>query len=316
MNENTPTDQAPEQSVEDRLADKLWGPAEGDSPPESEPADEADDDQPEDQEPQSPGVEEVEIEHEGWKGKIPSKLKAEIDKGADYTRKTQEVADQRRLIEAQARAEQERAAFQKSAEAEYEQLRQIEAQLEQYRKVDLSQVDGETLSRMSMAAANLREERAKLQEAINGKQGEFRKQLASHWDQMAEQARQSVARAIPSWDKDAPQVAEYALSQGYSFEMLTGYDRQTRERVGPGLVDPTFAKTLHKAWQWDKLQSSKPAAQAKAANAAPVLKPGAVDARSMKQVEHMNFKKAMKHARSDSQKAELIGDRLARKFNL
>ena len=56
-------------------------------------------------------------------------------------------------------------------------------------------------------------------------------------------------------------------------------------------------------------------ALAKASKAAPLLKPGAVDPRSSQQIEHMNFKKAIKNARSDGQKAELIGDRIAKRFN-
>ena len=315
MNETT-TDQAPEQSVEERLADKFFGPADKADEPQAhaDDADEAEDDQTDDQAEQSPGVEEVEIEHENWKGKIPAKLKAELDKGADYTRKTQEVAEQRRLVEAQQRIQQEEQAFYQSAAKEYQQLQQIEAQLEQYRTVDLSQVDGESLSRMSMAAANLREERAKLKEGLDSKRGQFKKQMVAQWDEMAQRATQAMT-TIPNWKAVAPQVAEWAINEGFPFEFITGYDRQTRERVGPGVVDPTFAKSLYKAWQWDQLQASKPAAQQKVNKAAPVLKPGAVDARSMKQVEHMNFRKAMKNAPTDSRKAELIGDRLARKFN-
>ena len=277
-------------------------------------ADEGEDDQAEEQSSAEPAVEEVEVEFEGKALKIPAKLKAELDKAQDYTRKTQEVAEQRRVFESQQRLMSEQQAFYESAKQEMEQLQQIETQLEQYRKVDLSQIDSETLSRMSMVAANLREERAKLKESIDGKRGDFKKKVIGAWDDMANNARSAVLKTIPDWDKVAKSVAEYAIEQGFPFEVITGHDRQTRERVGPGVVDPTFAKMLHKAWKWDQLQTNKPSATAKVEKAAPVLKPGAADSRGQKQIEHMNFRKAIKAAPTSAKKAELIGDRLSKRF--
>ena len=220
-------------------------------------------------------LDEIEVEVEGWKGKIPAKLKAEIDKGADYTRKTQALAEEKRLYDAQIRAFQEHQAFTQVASKELTALQQIEAQLEQYRGVDLSQIDGETLNRMSMAAANLREERAKLKEALDQKQGQFKQQIVGSWDQMSNQAREVIVKTIPNWDSVAGQVAQWALNEGFPFEHITGHDRKTRERVGPGVIDPVFAKTLYKAMQWDKLQASKASTPNKIANAPPVVKPGA-----------------------------------------
>lgn len=309
-------------SVEDRIGDHLANMLGGDKPEAEQPAEEVSDDQAEDQSDDQPAeessqanaVEEIEVEVEGWKGKIPAKLKAELDKASDYTRKTQEVADQRRVIEAQQRIQQEQQAFYQHAQQEIDQLQQIEAQLEQYRKVDLSQIDGETLSRMSMAAANLREERAKLKESIDGKRGEFKQKVVQAWDEMANNARSAVLKSIPDWDRVAKSVAEYAISEGFPFEVITGYDKTTRERVGPGVVDPVFARALHKAWKWDQLQANKSATADKTAKAAPVLKPGAVDTRGAEKVAHMNFRKAIKNAGSENKKAELIGERLANKF--
>lgn len=307
-------DQGATQSVEDRIGDALWGNSEEAEVEEAtdEAADQAGD--ADEAVEAKPAVDEVEIEVEGWKGKIPAKLKAEIDKGADYTRKTQEAAEQRRLFETQVRAQQDQQAFAQAASKELEQFRQIEAQLEQYRTVDLSQIDGETLNRMSMAAANLREEKARLKESLDNKRGEFRQQMIRHWDDMTSKARDALTKTIPAWDSVAAEVAQYALSEGFPFEHITGYDRATRERVGPGVVDPTFAKTLYKAMQYDKLQASKATNLAKAKNAPPVLKPGATDPRPNAQVGLMNFKKAMKAAGSDSRRAELIGDRIGSKF--
>lgn len=272
------------QSIEDRLGSLFLGEAEAEPEAVSNTAEEATDetaevseDQAEDQpaEQESSAVEETEVEFEGWKGKIPAKLKAEIEKGADYTRKTQTLADEKRLFDTQMRTQHEQQQFMQSASAELNQFRAIEAQLEQYRQVDLSQIDGETLSRMSMAAANLREERAKLKEALDTKREQFQQTMVSHWDELTAKARDVIVKAVPNWDTVAGQVAQYALNEGFPFEHITGHDRQTRQRVGPGVVDPVFAKTLYKAMQWDKLQASKATVPGKIANAPPVAKPGA-----------------------------------------
>jgi hypothetical protein len=312
---------APQQSIEDRIGNHLFGdadPVAEDAAEES--TDESTDDSADQAEDQpadvqkSSAVEELEVEFDGWKGKIPAKLKAEIDKGADYTRKTQVLADEKRLFDIQARTNHEQQQFMQSAGKELDQYRQIENQLEQYRTVDLSQIDGETLSRMSMAAANLREERAKLKETLDAKREQFRNNMLGAWDEMTSKARDVIVKSVPNWDSIAGQVAQYALNEGFPFEHITGHDRQTRERVGPGVVDPVFAKTLYKAMQWDKLQTSKATTTGKVANAPPVLKPGAVDNRSSQQVGLTNFKKALKTAGSDARKADLIGERLASKF--
>ena len=60
--------------------------------------------------------------------------------------------------------------------------------------------------------------------------------------------------------------------------------------------------------------ASKSEALQKASKAPPVVKPGANDPRVTKQIEHMNFRKAIKGAKTDSQKAELIGAKLAGRF--
>ncbi len=310
-------------SLEDRIGDKMWGPAEQPEPQQAvqaddDQSDDAADDQAEGDEDDAPAqsnaVEEVEIEVEGWKGKIPAKVKAELDKASDYTRKTQEVAEQRRVLDAQYRLRQEEQQFYQSAKPEIEQLQQIDAQLEQYRRVDLSQIDSETLSRMSMSAANLREERVKLKEALDGKQGQFKASIHAAWDQMGESARKAILLKAPDWDASAKSLGKYAIDEGYAYELVTGRDPKTNERVSPGIVDPVFANTLLKAWKWDQLQAKKPAATEKANKAAPLVKPGAVNTQGQKQVAHMNFRKAMKNASSEGQKAELIRQRLENKL--
>lgn len=269
-------------SPEARMSAFFGGGEPATEPEQAQPQDQADD-QPEAveaTETESEAVEEVVeeeaplIELDGRK-LTAEEVKAELSKAQDYTRKTQTLAEEKRLFETQQRLQQEHAAFQQHVASEVEQLRQIDSQLEAYRRVDLSTADPADLSRMSMIAANLRDEKARLQESLNQKQSQFKQHAFKAWDEMAERARDAMSKEVPDWNQAAPKLAQWALEQGYPFEVITGYDRQTRERVGPGVVDPTFARTLYKAWKYDQLQAGKPAAQAKAAKAPPVVRPGA-----------------------------------------
>lgn len=316
-----PAAETSQPSIEDRVGNALWGDSGADDADDADTevvdqaedqADDSDDADASDDVQQSNAVEEVEVEVEGWKGKIPAKLKAELDKGADYTRKTQELAEQRRQIEAHHRLQTEAQQFQQSVAAEVDQLRQIDAQLEQYKRVDLSTIDSESLARMQMLAANLREDKAKLMETIQGKQGQFQQQVIQGWNEMTTRAQEIMRRSFSDWDQAAPKIAEYAIGAGFPVEVITGYDPATRQRVGPGVVDPAFATVLYKAWKLDQLQAKT--ASEKVARAAPMLKPGAADPRNSQQLAEARFRKAIKGARSDTQKAALLADRLAERL--
>jgi len=317
------TDQAvTPQSIEDKIGDALWGSAE-------EPADQAvaeesaevdtedTEDQAVDQSEEtqkSPAVEEIEVEVEGWKGKIPAKLKAELDKVADYTKKTQAVADERRLLETQSRVQQEYQTFLQQNQPLFEEVRQMKALAEQYENADVTNLDPDSITRISRAEAQLRAKISRKETELQQAQGQFKQQMISAWDDMGAKAKAAISRSIPNWENVAGDVAQYALREGYPFEHVTGYDRQTRERVGPGVVDPRFATTLYKAMQYDKLQANKATTMAKANKAPPVVKPGAIDNGSQAQSGLLGFRKALKSAGSDSRRAELIGERVASKF--
>ena len=107
--------------------------------------------------------------------------------------------------------------------------------------MDITQIDGDTLNRMRFAADNLKDRSAKLEKAVEAKKSEFRERVLGSWDELANKAKAVIVKDIPNWDAAAPEVAKYALNEGFQFEHITGHDRRTGERVGPGVVDPVFA---------------------------------------------------------------------------
>lgn len=88
-----------------------------------------------------PDPSEDEIEYEGKKYKVAKELKEAFLRNADYTRKTQEVAEQRRAIEAERQRVSQMA---QATEAELEKRAELTAArktLEQYEQVDWARLE-------------------------------------------------------------------------------------------------------------------------------------------------------------------------------
>ncbi len=110
---NTEAETEVEETVE---LDEYGNPVESDETDETDPEDELE-----------------EIERDGKKYKIPAALKSELMMQADYTRKTQELAEQRKAIQEQ------RSLVEQASQAElnaYASLTNIDQQLAEYQKVN------------------------------------------------------------------------------------------------------------------------------------------------------------------------------------
>jgi hypothetical protein len=236
-------------------------------------------------EPEAP--EEVEFDFGGKKlripkGAVPDELAAELDrftKGTwqDYTRKSQAVAEQTKVVEA------EKAAVQRLASLEGEKLETYARGLSLRQEVEqLSQVDIERLwqsnpdqarmisdrlnmkqrelhsvaSQVAAAEAAIEQERHKASEAET--------QLASR---RAEEGRKTVAAQIKGFDEAA--LVEYA-SKAY------GVDPEVAKAQWPH--NPAGAVIAWKAMQYDRMQAS----------AAKAVKPTPTPATPMKTVVAKN----------------------------
>lgn len=197
-------------------------------------------------------VEETEeVEHEGKKYKIHKELKQALMFQADYTRKTQAVAEERRAVEAMrnqyAQASQEH--LQGLA-----QLVAIDEQINQYASVDwntLNSQDPFQASQLWNQYQQLKEGRqmtaAQLQQ--REQQRTFEAQQISA--KQLEEARQVLERDIKGWSPEmAQQISSHAAKE---------YGFQPHELSG--VMDPRHVKVLHDAWVGRQLmakQSEKP----------------------------------------------------------
>ncbi|MDB5692334.1 MAG: hypothetical protein JWO81_1397 [Alphaproteobacteria bacterium] len=212
---------------------------------------------PEEEEPgdADPASEIEEVEHDGKKYQVPKALKDAFLRQADYTRKTQEVADLRRAVEA------ERQAIRGTGEAEVAaraQLVTIDQQLAHYQRIDWDTWEDQDPFEAQKGWRQFQQ----LQNARSQAAGQFA-QVAQqrHLVQQQETARQIeegravLARDIKDW---SPRLAEALLDHGVS---QYGFQRGEIEEF----TDPRMVKVLHDAWQYRSIAKKQQQAQRHAA---------------------------------------------------
>lgn len=208
--------------------------------------------------------EEVEVEIDGERYLVPKKISDRFIQHADYTRKTQDVAELRRSLSAEREAAVVEKAFSDAVAAERKQLDIFDAQLAQFKAVDWNALDTEQIVRLGRQRDQLREAKDELEGQIKAKRADFDGKLKALGQQAIEAGQKYVEQKIKGFDDgQKKELFAYGLNEGYTRDEL---DR---------LVDPRIIVTLWKARQWDSLQASKPELTKKAANAAPVVRPGA-----------------------------------------
>ena len=287
-------------SLEDRLASKFGFDTQNDEGTVEVETPDAEADGAEQPGAQATDSEEIELEYNGKVYRIPKELQDARLRHEDYTRKTQDIAERARVIDAQARMVQEQQQFQAAHAADLQNLQAIRAQHQSLSSMDISQVtDPMQFMKIQKAIQDLEKADAAQVAAINQKAQEFQGKLQQSLAQLQEQGERTLKQVIPKWGPEvAKELSEYGISEGYQKHELAQ------------LYDPRHVKTLWKAQQWDKLQASKPSTQNRANAAAPVLRPGASNPEMNKRMEKVRFAKAMQTAKTTQQKNGLILSRL------
>lgn len=214
---------------------------------------------------QEPEEQEVEDEIDGVKvrGKkeLLEKIKNERLMQADYTRKTQEVAEQRKTIEAERQRVQQEAQFQQQFIKEVAQVTSIDERLAQFQNVNWAALNAQD----PVQAQALHIEFTQLQ----ARKGQLVAELSQKQQQQALVRQQEIARHIQEgqavlerdikgWGPElASKLVEYGQKIGFPREVLTN------------ITQPPAIKALHKAYLYDQLVA-KQAAKPKAEPQAPV----------------------------------------------
>lgn len=304
------SDQAAEQSLEDRIG-SMFDPGGPDDEPEQveEASEEAEPEAVEGDEaeqPESTSEEYEEVEYEGQTYQVPKELKEGLLRHADYTQKTQQLAEQRRTVELQQKEivlAQQEMAFQQSVAEDVDNLKLLDAYIKHVETTSKwSEMTTDQIVRARLELDQLRGQKQELERSLQGKWQEFQSKTDAERQKVRKEMVEHLSKTIPSWSDDTKSAIEkYAQSNGYpeiAVQNMSAMDYQI----------------AWKAMQFDRLQAEKGSAVAKASKAPPVVKPGPVKHMPKDVQDRLNFRKAMKKASNSSDKARLIERRMAEKF--
>lgn len=256
----------------------------------------------EDAQPQAEDV--SEIEFNGKKYQVPKELKEPLERQADYTRKTQELAAIRNAVELRQQAASESQSFESSVKEEMSQLQALDAQIGQYKQLDWNSLDVEQMVKLKHSLDSLKEQRQGLKESLDAKRGEFSQKMESFYGEAVQKTERFMAEKVPNWNNQAGKaLCEYAVEIGF-----------TPVSVRSIVTDPVATLSLWKAMQYDSLQAKKGSALQKAASAPPIVKPGSSNPEMQAKMKDLAFKKQMKSAKSPQEKARLIQQKLEAKM--
>lgn len=192
-----------------------------------------------------------EIEHDGQKYKVPRALKPLLLMQADYTKKTQDLAERSRAVEA------ERQALHQTSQAEldtYAFAKSLEAQLGQYERIDWDAWHENDPFAASAATSKYQVLQRQYQQAT-GQLSNLRSQRAFQKQQdtakRTEEGRAVLTREVPGWNDDL-KAKLITFAAGYGFDRSEVDDMET---------DPRVAKVLHAAFTGSETTRKAKAAQ-------------------------------------------------------
>ena len=222
----------------------------------AEHGDDQHDDADEDSQEQPDDEESSEIEVDGKKYALPKsaaeKLQAERLMHANYTQKTQALAEERRQFEATSAQEKQQ---QQEYVQDYAKVVAISDQLALYDKVDwesLIRDDPQQAMLYQQQQRALEGQRQQAVEAVTQKQQQFALNEQQSFAKQVQEASAYVTREIPNWSPERDnQLQKYVQSMGIAEKELT-----------PVLLKhPALFKVLHKAELYDQMakkQAVKP----------------------------------------------------------
>jgi hypothetical protein len=199
--------------------------------------------------------------------------------GLDYTKKTQEVAEQRKELETLTeQLKQQEAQFAEQAQLnnllieDVAKITNLDQQLSQYKDVDwqkLTDSDFVEAQKLFMQYNQLQQERDSITSQFETKRQQA---LAKHQEEIAKQVqkgKEQLSKEIPNWSPETTQeVISFGKDLGFTDNELNA------------IIDPRHVKTLYYAGQWLKLQNKKPVIKKKVSSAKPVVKPSSKDTKS------------------------------------
>ena len=333
------SDQVVEQSPQSRLEAMLGDSIESDVQPNLEVPTEPNEQTPEEK-PEAP-TDEVEAEEESEsteepdaeveeeteqseEDEVPAILKLKVNgqdvekpldevvalaqQGLDYTQKTQQVAEQRKELEAYAESiKAQEQAFQEQMQLnnvlieDVAKITSLDQQLNQYANVNwqqLSDNDFVEAQKLFFTYNQLQQERSTLVSQFEAKKQEVVSKQTQLMAEKIAKGKEILAKEIPNW---SPETNQALLS--------TGKDYGFSDAELNAIVDPRHVKVLHDAMQWRKLQQNS-TVKKKVSSAKPVVKPGAKDTKAEANSNVRQLRESLRKTGKSDMAAKLIENML------
>lgn len=228
--------------------------------------------------------------------------------GLDYTQKTQQVAEQRKELEAYAESiKAQEQAFQEQMQLnnvlieDVAKITSLDQQLNQYANVNwqqLSDNDFVEAQKLFFSYNQLQQERSALVSQFEAKKQQVVQKQSQLMAEKIAKGKEVLAKEIPNW---SPETNQALLS--------TGKDYGFSDAELNSIVDPRHVKVLHDAMQWRKLQQNS-VVKKKVSNAKPVVKPGSKDTKAEANSNHRNLREQLRKTGKSDAAQKLIENML------
>jgi hypothetical protein len=291
-----------EEEVEETESEEAAPQDNGEEAEESEEVENPEEDEVEtEEEAEEPDLVEIEVDGESFK--VPEVLKDKFMLQADYTRKTQEVAEQRKLVE-QAQAQlQTQAQLQQQNLEDYAKLIATDKQLQGYQQVDwnaLYDSDPAEFVRLKEAYRELKDSRTEMTQTLTMKQQQQIAEQQSQLQRATEEGNAVLTKEIPNWNPTkGKEIKEYAVTTlRFKPEELNA------------VTDPRVVIALYKAQQFDKLKAGKSVTEKKVQNLPKVSKPGSPSNKTINKTQEEALRKNLRRTGSTDDAAALFLSRI------
>ena len=324
------SDQVPEQSPQSRLETMLGDSIESDVKPpelqdeeeqtpleaevpeegtEEEATEESDDEAEEEEQSQDevPAILKLKVNGEDVEKPL-DEVVALAQQGLDYTQKTQQVAEQRKELEAYAQQIQmQEQAFQEQMQLnnvlieDVAKITSLDQQLNQYANVNWNQLsdnDFVEAQKLFFTYNQLQQERSQLVSQFEAKKQQVVQKQTQLMSEKIAKGKEILAKEIPNW---SPETNQALLS--------TGKDYGFSDAELNSIVDPRHVKVLHDAMQWRKLQQNS-TVKKKVSSAKPVVKPGSKDTKAEANSNHRQLREQLRKTGKSDAAQKLIENML------
>ena len=294
LGDSIESDVKPPELQEEEEQTPLEAEAEDTEEVESEEAtDESDDQAEEDEQSQDevPAILKLKVNGEDVEKPL-DEVVALAQQGLDYTQKTQQVAEQRKELEAYAESiKAQEQAFQEQMQLnnvlieDVAKITSLDQQLNQYANVNwqqLSDNDFVEAQKLFFTYNQLQTERSQLVSQFEAKKQQVVQKQSQLMAEKIAKGKEILAKEIPNW---SPETNQALLS--------TGKDYGFSDAELNSIVDPRHVKVLHDAMQWRKLQQNS-VVKKKVSNAKPVVKPGSKDTKAEANSNHRQLREQLR----------------------